>query len=36
MAYGPTGFPAFVRPRANMYAARCVLGYIVWMCSIIK
>ena len=33
-AYGPTGFSAFMRPRANMYVARCVLGCIVWMCII--
>ena len=25
-AYGLTGFSAFMRPRANMYVARCVLG----------
>ena len=33
-AYGPTGFSAFMRPRANMYwhGARCLLGCIVWMC----
>ena len=34
-AYGLTGFSAFfMRPRANMYVARCVLGSIVWMCII--
>ena len=33
-AYGPTGFSAFMRPRANMYVARCFLGCIVWMCII--
>ena len=33
-AYGPTGFSAFMRPRVNIYVARCVLGCIVWMCII--
>ena len=27
--YGPTGFSAFMGPRANMYVARCVLGCVV-------
>ena len=33
-AYGQAGFSAFMRPRANMCVARCVLGCIVWMCTI--
>ena len=32
-ACGPTGFSAFMRPRAYMFVARCVSGCIVWMCS---
>ena len=31
-AYGPTGFSAFMRPRANMrYVERCAVGCTVWM-----
>ena len=33
-ASGPTRFSAFMGPRANMYVARCILGFVVWMCVI--